>query len=144
MSSGSDSSSGSGSGSGSGSTIPPMLSGGVPGGQAGYERFSQVYTVPLICALTRSLRSDIPWKSLLHSLLLGTRDARARVRLCALQGVSGVFSAGGDDALVLLPEALPFLSETQHDDDTRVEAATHSLLGSLAAASGEDLGRYLA
>ena len=71
-------------------------------------------------------------------------EDRVRVRLGAVRGAGAVFGAGGEATLLLLPEALPFLSETQHDDDPRVEAATHALIAHLQTASGEDLGKYLA
>jgi len=121
-----------------------VVSGGIPGGHPGYGAFTRTYTLPCVSALTQSLRSEYGWKPLLHGLLLATRDKRGRVRLGALQAITALFSAGGDEALVLVPEALPFLSETQHDEDTGVEAATHSLLAVLQAATGEDLSKYLA
>jgi len=121
----------------------PLGNLGVPGGQGGFEAFMEAYTLPAVRAATRSARSDIPWKTMLRSLLLCTRDARTRVKFAGVQAASALFLAGGDDALLLLPEALPFLSETQHDDDPRVEAATHKLISHLQTSSGEDLAKYL-
>jgi hypothetical protein len=101
------------------------------------------YLLPLTCALTCALRSDLAWKPVAHSLLMLTREDRPRVRLAALRGLGCLFESGGDEALVLLPEALPFLAEVQHDEEPEVEAACHALLQQLQAASGEELAKFL-
>ena len=116
---------------------------GVPGGRAGYRTFAGAYLVPVVGALVAATRRDTLWKPVNAALLLVTRDRAARVRLAALAAVAELFTRGSDEALVLLPETLPFLSELQHDDDTEVEAATHRLLRDLETRSGEDLQHYL-
>jgi U3 small nucleolar RNA-associated protein 10 len=116
---------------------------GLLGGNAGSSAFVGAYLCPCVAALTRALRKDTAWKPLHQGLLMHTRDSRARVRRAAISAVEQLYTAGGDEALVLLPEALPFLSETQHDAEPDVESATHELISTLQAASGEDLSRYL-
>jgi hypothetical protein len=132
---------------GGGSTAPPppspLAAPGVPGGHEGFAAFLAAYVLPAVAALTAALRSDLAWKPVAYALLLLTRDPRPRVRAAAVACVATVFTAGGSEALVLLPEALPFLAETRQDDDTEVEAATHALIAQLQTASGEDLSEYL-
>jgi trimeric autotransporter adhesin len=118
--------------------------GGVPGGRAGFDAFAAAYLLPIAGTLTTALRRDTLWKPLHNALLLATRDERARVRLAGVRAVGEVFRAGGDEALVLLPEALPFLAELQNDGDRAVEGACATLLHYLEEASGEDLQKYLA
>lgn len=122
----------------------PAAALGVPGGRAGYRAFVAAYLVPTVGALVTATRRDTLWKPINAALLLATRDRASRVRLAALHAVTELYDRGGDEALVLLPETLPFLSELQHDDDTEVEAATHRLLRELERRSGEDLQHYLA
>ena len=118
--------------------------GGVPGGAEGYAAFADAYLLPVVGNLVVALRRDTLWKGLNTALLHLTRDRRPRVRLAALRSVGTVFARGGDEALVLLPESLPFLSELIHDVDARVEVAAAALLRDLERASGEDLQSFLA
>ena len=116
---------------------------GVPGGVAGYDAFIDRHVVPMVRALTAALRRDTLWKPLCNAILMRTRDERARVRAAALRATSVLFDEGGAEALTLMPETLPFLAETQHDEDAGVEAAVHALLTLLEERSGEDLQAFL-
>jgi len=126
------------------STYAPVLAAGVPGGASGWAAFTAVYVVPFVSSLTAATRRDTLWKPVIQACLLTLRDESARVRLTGLQAAAALYSAGGDDALVLLPETLSFLSEVLADGDTGVEAAANTLLARLEAASGEDLQKFLA
>lgn len=128
----------------SSSWFSSVACGGIPCGHAGYTGFSSTYLQPLVAALTSALRADTAWKPLTTALLLLTRSDKPRVRLTSLLCVSEVFARGGEDALVLLPEVLPFLSELLQDSDHQgVAAEASSLLARLEQASGEDLQSYL-
>ena len=83
------------------------------------------------------------WKPLNTAILMHTRDVRPRVRAAALRAATALFDEGGAEALALMPETLPFLSEAQHDEDADVEAAVRALLALLEERSGEDLQEYL-
>ena len=72
-----------------------------------------------------------------------TRDRLSHVRHASLSAVCEIFNRGGAEALVLLPETLPFLSELQSDTDSVVERICHELLHKLEVASGEDLSQYI-
>jgi trimeric autotransporter adhesin len=121
-----------------------LTSAGVPGGRPGYDAFVAAYLIPAVGAAVTATGRDALWKPVVNACLLLTRDARPRVRLAGLRAAGAAFAAGGDAALVLLPEALPFLGESVHDGDGAVEAAAQGLLGELETRSGEDLQQYLA
>jgi hypothetical protein len=129
---------------GAGGRSSSGTSGGIPGGSAGYGAFVDAYLLPVVGNLVPALRRDTLWKQLNTAVLLLTRDRRPRVRLAGLRACGAVFARGGDEALVLLPESLPFLSELLHDEDRGVEVAAHALLDELERASGEDLQAFLA
>jgi U3 small nucleolar RNA-associated protein 10 len=83
------------------------------------------------------------WKRLNHDLLMLTRDGRARVRLAGVWGSGQVFAQGREDALVLLPETIPFLAEAMEDGDAEVEQQTNVLVRKLEELSGESLQEFL-
>jgi hypothetical protein len=126
------------------STYAHILTSGVPGGLPGWASFTAVYVIPFVSALTAATRRDTLWKPVIQACLMTLRDESARVRLTGLQAAAALYTAGADDALVLLPETLSFLSEVLADGDTGVEAAANTLLQRLEAASGEELQAYLA
>ena len=113
------------------------------GDNAAGDVYINTYALPLTAALVRASRADVAWKPLQHALLALLRDDRAGVRRGAVECLDELYSTGGADALVLLPEALSALAETSHDPDARVEAATHKLVDMLQTASGEDLAAFL-
>lgn len=116
---------------------------GVPGGRAGYESLSTAYLCPLVSSAVGALGKDTLWKPLHGAVLLLSRDSRPRVRHASLCAARALYDAGGDAALVLLPETLPFLAECLHDSDAPTEAEAQRLLAALEERSGEDLQQYL-
>jgi U3 small nucleolar RNA-associated protein 10 len=68
------------------------------------------------------------WKPINAAVCLLSRDARPRVRLAAVLALREIFARGRDDALVLIPETLPFLSELAQDDDQDVDGCTASFI----------------
>eukprot|EP00879_Flechtneria_rotunda_P008773 GHRR01009188.1.p1 GENE.GHRR01009188.1~~GHRR01009188.1.p1 ORF type:complete len:424 (-),score=246.50 GHRR01009188.1:357-1505(-) len=87
--------------------------------------------------------SDVVWKPLHHALLMATRGGNIRAKLLALGGVSRLAELLREEYLMLLPEALPFVSELIEDGDMAVEAAAQGLVVQLEALSGERLEQYL-
>jgi U3 small nucleolar RNA-associated protein 10 len=87
--------------------------------------------------------SDITWKPLHHALLMATRGGSLRAKLLALGGVSRLVELLKEEYLMLLPEALPFLSELIEDGDVAVEGAAQGLVVQLEELSGEKLEQYL-
>ena len=117
---------------------------GIPGGREGYDSFASTYLTPIISSLCMATKSnDSNWKPISQGLLMLTRDRLSHVRHASLSAVCEIFNRGGAEALVLLPETLPFLSELQSDTDSVVERICHELLHKLEVASGEDLSQYI-
>ena len=110
---------------------------------SGVRAFAEAYLLPVVAGVVTATGQDMLWKRLNHALLMLTRDRRPRVRLAGLWGVSTVFARGREDALVLLPETIPFLAESMEDPDPEVEAATNALVRSLEQSSGESLQEFL-
>jgi hypothetical protein len=109
-----------------------------------YHAFVDTYLTPTIGLLVVCLRRDTLWKPVNTAVLMLTRSSFARVRLAGVEVCKALYDNGSNEALVLLPETLPFLSEIMHDDDPEVEAACHNLIKLLEDASGENLETYLA
>lgn len=109
----------------------------------GYRAFVTAYCLPAVGTLVAALGDDMLWKRLNHDLLMLTRDSRARVRLAGVWGSSEVFGQGREDALVLLPETIPFLAEAMEDGDAEVEQQTNALVRRLEELSGESLQEFL-
>ena len=115
----------------------------MPAGADSYRAFVAVYLIPLLGACVSAAASDILWKPVNAAVCLLSRDSRPRVRLAAGLALRELFARGREDALVLIPETLPFLSELSQDDDPDVDGCTAALLLALEATSGEDLRSYL-
>ena len=60
-------------------------------------------------------------------MLIATRDGKPRSRLIAIAALSAVVDRLQEEYLVLLPEAIPFLSELFEDPDEAVEGAARAL-----------------
>ncbi len=115
----------------------------VDASRSGYRAFVTAYCLPAVGTLVSALGDDMLWKRLNHDLLMLTRDPRARVRLAGVWGCSEVFGQGREDALVLLPETIPFLAEAMEDGDAEVEQQTNVLVRRLEELSGESLQEFL-
>eukprot|EP00775_Hariotina_reticulata_P011838 gene11838-11982_t len=87
--------------------------------------------------------SDVTWKPLHHAVLMVTRGGSVRAKLLALGGVSRLAELLKEEYLMLLPEALPFVSELIEDGDVAVEGAAQGLVAQLEELSGEKLEQYL-
>lgn len=87
--------------------------------------------------------SDVIWKPLHHALLMASRGGSTRAKLLALGGVSRLADMLREEYLMLLPEALPFISELIEDGEVAVEGAAQGLIAQLESLSGEKLEQYL-
>lgn len=72
-----------------------------------------------------------------------TRDDDSRIRKRALEVVNGLVQNLGEEYIVLLPEAMPFLAELLEDPELDIQNATKILLKKLEDVSGENLDEYL-
>ena len=83
------------------------------------------------------------WRPLHHAVLMATRSNHADSRCTALETLMAICHTLQEEYLVLVPEALPFLSELLEDEDGRVERRAVEALNVLSEKSGEDLQQYL-
>jgi BP28CT (NUC211) domain len=77
--------------------------------------------------------------ALSRGLLLRTREEDGQVRATACDGVRRVASTVGDEYLVTLPEAMPFLADLVDDEDEAVESCARKLVQLLETLSGEPI-----
>ena len=124
-------------------TLPTDSPGAEIGGPAAYLAFVTTYLAPCLGALVAATGRDVFWKPLCHRIFLATRGKTVHQRRAALACISTCFAAAGEDILVLLPEALPYLSELMEDNDADVEKAAHLMVHQLEELSGESLQSYL-
>jgi U3 small nucleolar RNA-associated protein 10 len=78
-----------------------------------------------------------------RKILMLFRDKKKAVRIAALKTIHGLFSKVGEEYLLLLPECLPFLSESLEDDALDVAALTQEVVKYIEELSGEKLENYL-
>ena len=83
------------------------------------------------------------WRPLHHAVLMATRSNDANGRCTALETVMAICATLQEEYLVLVPEALPFLSELLEDEDARVEKRAVEVINAMSEKSGEDLQQYL-
>ncbi|GIL54419.1 hypothetical protein Vafri_9956 [Volvox africanus] len=100
-------------------------------------------TIGCLLALAVAANSDTLWKPLNHAALMLTRNCVPRVRALALETVAQMVDRLREEYLVLLPEALPFLSELLEDTDAAVAARVREVVAQLEEVSGEKLDEYL-
>jgi hypothetical protein len=117
---------------------------GIPGGREGHSEFCKDALAEAVKAITASTPiDDGGWKKLIHTAAMLSRSSRPTVRVGGLVLTGAVFSGGSEDALSLLPEALPALRECLSDRDEEVENEAAALATQLEALSGEELAEYL-
>jgi U3 small nucleolar RNA-associated protein 10 len=92
---------------------------------------------PAVAMLCRAVGDDVAWKPLHFGVLVHTRDGRPAVRAAAVETLGLCFRVVGDGFLVILPEALGFLSELLEDPDGGAECAARALLKDVEEMSGE-------
>ena len=98
---------------------------------------------PAVAMLCRAVGDDVAWKPLHFGVLMHTRDGRPAVRAAAVETLGLCFRVVGDEFLVMLPEALGFLSELLEDPDGGVERAARALLRDVEEMSGEKLEAFM-
>ena len=108
-----------------------------------FLEYCEEYVIPTITALATSVNKDLLWKPLNRKVLMLLRDKKKAVRIAALKAIHGLFSKVGEEYLLLLPECLPFLSESLEDDALDVAALTQEVIKYIEELSGEKLENYL-
>jgi U3 small nucleolar RNA-associated protein 10 len=112
-------------------------------GRVLYEKRLQDHWIPCILQVSMVSRQENFWKLLHHQLLLKTRHKNPSIRWGALQAVQALYRHWGEEFLILLPEAIPFLAELMEDDDISVEAGCQETIAVIESHLGESLQKYL-
>eukprot|EP00727_Mastigamoeba_balamuthi_P000267 m51a1_g10237 putative heat repeat-containing protein (1407) ;mRNA; f:13976-18330 len=119
----------------------PAVAGQLANVALGAERHAALaarHVVPCLAALAVAARGDAYWKPLTTALLGLTRHDRAEVRRVALGAVAEVWRKAGEDMVTLLPETVPYLSESMEDPSPDVVNAAHELAAVLQSYLGEE------
>ena len=74
---------------------------------------------------------------------MATRSESHRERRRALEVVKKLVDRLGEEYVMLLPEAMPFLAEVLEDPELGIQNETRGLLRSLEELTGESLAEYL-
>lgn len=88
-----------------------------------------------------TIPSIIRWAE--TQVLSSTRDDDSRVRRRGLAVIDKMLEGLGEEYIILLPEAMPFLAELLEDPELNIQNATKILLKRLEDVSGESLDDYL-
>ena len=98
----------------------------------------------MLCRPFAAAPDEALWKTLHRNILNVSRNyEHSRAKLLVIATLEKIVENTQEEYLVLLPEAIPFLSELLEDDDLEVEIATQDLLDKLTKLSGEDLASLL-
>lgn len=92
-----------------------------------------------LSALCGTLTDDAQVKKLNLSLLMHTRDEEARVRLCALRVVAGLWTEHGDQLMGFTGETATFVAECAEDENDEVVRAARKLKEAAERATGEKM-----
>lgn len=100
-------------------------------------------TIAALVQMAVSTNSDALWKPLHHQVLLASRSDAPKERRRALEVVAQLVERLGEEYVVLVPEAMPFLSELLEDPELHIQNETRRLLQKLEQLTGENLDEYL-
>lgn len=98
--------------------------------------------IPCIVNFAVATANDALWKQMNYQILLKMRHTSPKIRLIALECLTGVAKRLGEDFLPLLPETIPFLAELLEDEDENVEKACEKVVQELEKVLGEPLKKY--
>lgn len=74
---------------------------------------------------------------------MSTRSDEPIERRRALEVIFQLVGRLGEEYVLLLPEAMPFLAELLEDPELHIQNGTRALLRNLEETTGENLGDYL-
>ena len=98
---------------------------------------------PAVAMLYRAVGDDVAWKPLNFGIPMHTRDGRPAVRAAAMGTLGLCFRVVGGEFLVMLPEALGFLSELLEDPHGGLERAAWVLLKDVVKMRGGARGLHV-
>lgn len=76
-------------------------------------------------------------------VLMASRSENAKERRRSLEVVVRLVDRLGEEYVILLPEAMPFLAELLEDPELHIQNETRKLLHKLEELTGENLEEYL-
>ena len=95
--------------------------------------------IPAIAEMAVATDSAAHHKEMNTSILQYLRSGKGAVRLAAVQCERALTEKLGEEWLALLPEMLPFISETLEDDDEAVEKEVQKWIRGIESILGESL-----
>jgi len=97
------------------------------------------HLIPAITELAAAAASPEHHKAMNTTVMSYMRHREAAVRLAAVKCERAITEKLNFDWLALLPEMLPFISESQEDDDEEVERETLKWVKQIEDVTGESL-----
>jgi len=86
--------------------------------------------------------NDVYWKHLNFCTLMELRNSETSVRIQILKVVKQYVTVKGDSYMVVLPDAVPFLTETLEDDEQDVENECRDLIHHMESVFRQDIQDY--
>jgi U3 small nucleolar RNA-associated protein 10 len=107
-----------------------------------YHQLMDDYLTPCVAQLAVAAGKEELWKRLNQYLLIMSRNDDPQVRLTTVSVVEAMYGKLGEQSSVLLPQAIPFLSELMEDESEDVERKTKSTLAIIEKLTGESIQDY--
>ena len=109
-----------------------------------YASFVEKALTPLIGAMVDRMDNATLWMQVNNAILMKTRlENEPAVRKAALDIELALFNQLGERFLIVLQDAVRFLSESLEDDDEKVEAAAKEVVKKIESLTGESIQEYL-
>ena len=92
--------------------------------------------------LALTTEDETQWKYLNYQTLLSLRSLRPGIRSCVLSVIGQFVEKKGENYLSVLPDAVPFLSETLEDEEQEIEDQTRKLVKKMEEIFGQSVQTY--
>lgn len=112
--------------------------------QEAYRPFVEHSLLPLAFEMIDRIDNAALWIQFNNAVLMSTRQNQPKeVRKAALDLELHLFNKLGERFLIVLNDALPFLSESLEDDDEQCELAAKDIIKRIESLTGESIQDYL-
>ena len=109
-----------------------------------FDSFIENSLKPLVLEMNDRINNESLWMRFNTAILMKTRSEHPwKTRQAALKVVEHMFSKLGERYLVVLNDALPFLSESLEDEHPQVEAVAKEIVKKIETMTGETIQEYL-
>lgn len=92
--------------------------------------------------LASTTEDETQWRYLHYQTLLCLRSPLSQVRHCILSVLTRFVECKGESYMSVLPEAVPFLSETLEDEEAELEDACRKLIAKMEETFGQSVQSY--